>query len=312
MTRFTLLVLHKQGHSLGCYDVETGKQTAEVPTAEFPHEMCLHPDRSRLYITEYGLRGVETPGKGGTTVAILDVRAKVISDRISTGEYDRPHGIAAHSCGKLLVTSETSNSLLVFDLENGKRLAAIEVQGGVPHMTAVSPGGKLAFTANIGSGNLTAVDLESFEVLEHVQVLGRPEGMAFSSCGRRLYVANRESAAVVVVDCCLLEMVAQIKTGNGPVRAVISPDGARLVVPLFFQDALEILSLEESRVMSTVQVGRQPAGTAVSPDGSLAFASCEQEDAVYVVDLETAQVVNRIRTGKGPDAMVCLRASEVG
>jgi YVTN family beta-propeller protein len=312
MTKFTLLVLHKEGHSLGYYDVETGRQTAEVATSDFPHEMCLHPDRNRLYIAEYGLRGVETPGKGGNTVAILDVGAKSIVGRISTGEYDRPHGIAAHSRGRLCVTSETRNSLLVFDLGSGQELAAIDVRQETPHMTAVAPEAMLAFTANMGSNALTAIDLESFQVLRHVPVLSRPEGMAFSPCGGRLYVTNRESAAVVVVDCCLMEMSGRIETGKGPVRAAMSPDGARLVVPLFFQDALQILDLGEGRVANTVQVGRQPAGAAVSPDGTLAFASCELEDAVYVIDLEGGRVVDRIGTRKGPDAMVCLAASEVG
>ena len=59
-----VVVLHTLEASLGCYDVSSGREIFRLPTAEFPHGLCLCPERQRLYVTEYGLPGVASEGRG--------------------------------------------------------------------------------------------------------------------------------------------------------------------------------------------------------------------------------------------------------
>jgi len=306
-----LFVLHRLEASLAAYDVASGRERFRVPTGPFPHEMCLSPDRSRLLVAEYGLHGATAEGEGGNTVGVFDVRRAERVATIGLGRYRRPHGIAAHSGGRLFVTCEPQRTLLILRLEDHTVLHAVDVDQDVPHLVAVSPDGRTAFTANIGPGTLSAVDVAMGSVLRHVKVLDRPAGMAFSPDGRVLYVAHRDGAALALVDTTRLELLGRIETGRGPTRVAVTPDGRRAAFPLAYEDAVQIADVEAGTVTHTIPVGRRPAGAAMSADGRVLFVSCEHERRVYAVDLARAEVAGELATGEGPDAMACLDLAEV-
>jgi YVTN family beta-propeller protein len=308
--KYTLLVLHKLEHSFGYYDVQGGKQLKCIRTGSYPHEICLNPSRDKIYIAEMGVRGIESEGQGGSTVAVFDLRSGDRLSTIETGKYDRPHGIATHGY-RLYVTSESTRHLLVFDLVSETMICAINLAQECAHMVGISPDGKRAYTANIRSNTITEVDTKGCEVVRHIAVPDRPEGMTFSPDGLFIYCACREAGRIAVIDCERGEMVGQVETGHGPVRVVITPDGKRLAVPLFHSASVEFIDTENSVVSHTKALGPHPAGTCISPDGKLVFVSCEDENLVYVFDMENMEIVQKIKTGDGADAMVCLFSPEV-
>jgi YVTN family beta-propeller protein len=310
MNEYILLVLHKLEGSFGYYDVKTGERLALIKTLPYPHEICLDPARERIYIAEMGVRGIESKGPGGHTIAVFDVRSRQQSAEIDTGSYDRPHGLATFG-DRLYVTSESTKHLLVYDLHTEKLVRAVYLDQDCAHMVSIAPGGETAYTANIGSDSITAVDTTKNRVLYHVPVPERPEGMVFSPDGSLMYCVCREAGAVAVVDCKRGEVVDRIPTGHGPVRVVITPDGGRLGIPLFHSAAVQIADTQSRTVTHTLQVGPHPAGACISPDGKLVFMSCEEENLVYVFNMDNLALKQRIRTGKGADAMVCLFRSEM-
>ena len=310
MKDYTLLVLHKLEHSFGYYDVRSGQQLASIPTREYPHEICLSPDRKKVYIAEMGVRGIESEGAGGHTIAVFDARSREALSTIDTGKFDRPHGVATFD-NRLYVTSESTKYLLAYDLDSEEMLEAIYLDQECAHMVGISPDGSRAYTANIWSNSLTEVDTTALQVVRHIPVPERPEGMAFSPDGKLMYCVCREARSVAVVDCARGIMLDRIETGHGPVRVVITPEGDRLAIPLFHSAAVEVADTASRKVTQTIKVGPHPAGTCISPDGNLVFMSCEDENLVYVFDLETLEIVQKIRTGDGADAMVCLFAPEL-
>ncbi len=310
MSEYRLLVLHKLEHSFGYYDVGTGKRVALNSTRPYPHEICLDPGRKKVYIAEMGVRGIESEGAGGHTVAVFDLKSKQRIGTIDTGRYDRPHGIVTFG-NRLYVTSESTRHLLVCDLVSGQLVKAVPLEQECAHMVAVDPPGEKVYTTNIGSNSVTAVDTGALQVLGHIPVPERPEGMAFSPDGRRMYVVCREAECVAVIDGRNGEVEGKITTGDGPVRVVITPDGRRLVIPLFHSAAVEIVDTAAGAVTHRLPVGPHPAGTCISPDGRLVFISCEDENRIYVIEMETMEIIQLIETGEGPDAMICLLAPEL-
>ena len=310
MDEYVLIVLHKTDESFAYFDVNTGVSLDRIKKRPFPHEICLSPDRKKVYIAEMGVRGVETDGPGGHTVAVYDTKSRVRLSTIDTGVYDRPHGLAAHANGRLFVTSESTKHLLIYDIDSEKLLHAVFLDQECAHMVNVAPDGKRAYTANIFSNSITEVDGESGMVLRHIDVLERPEGMEFSDDGTLLYVVNRESHAVSIVDRELGRQIDTIKTGNGPVRLVKTPEN-KLAIPLFHSAAVQIVDTSSRKVTHTIPVGPHPAGTAISPDGKLVFISCEDENLVYIMSMQTTKVIRTIKTGPGCDAMVCINKTEM-
>lgn len=307
---YILLVLHKLEHSFGYYDVRSARQLSVHPTRAYPHEICLDPDRKNIYIAEMGVRGIESDGPGGHTVAVFDLKSRQQLSTLDTGEFDRPHGIATFG-NRLYVTSESTKHLLVFDLDKEEVLATVYLDQECAHMVGISPDGNRAYTANIWSNSITEVDTNSFTVVRNILVPERPEGMVFSPDGLLMYCVCREARTVAVVDTTSGKMIDRIVTGDGPVRVVITPDGNQLAIPLFHSAAVQLADTASRMVSHTFPVGPHPAGTCISPDGQLVFMSCEDENLVYVFDMETMDIVQRIPTGDGADAMVCLYDSEI-
>ena len=270
MNEYILLVLHKLEDTFGYYDVQTGDQLYTLKTRPYPHEICLDPKREKIYIAEMGVRGIESEGPGGHTIAVFDLKTREQISEINTGKYDRPHGVATFG-DRLFVTSESTKHLLIYDLVSEDLLSAVNLDQDCAHMVSVTPDGKTAYTANIWSNSITAVDTAKHRVLYHLPVPERPEGMAFSPDGSLMYCVCREARAVVVVDCRKGQVVDRIKTGHGPVRVVITPDGSRLCLPLFHSAAVQIADTKTRKVTHTFPEGPHPAGTCISPDGYLVF-----------------------------------------
>ncbi len=310
MTDYLLLVLHKLEHSFGYYDVSSGRRLATLDTRPYPHEICLDPGRRKAYIAEMGVRGIESDGPGGHTVAIYDVKSRLYEGAIDTGQYDRPHGLVTFG-NRLYVTSESTRHLLVFDLQTEKLIKPVFLDQECAHMVAIAPEGDTAYTANILSNSITAVNTRSLEVRYHIPVPERPEGMAFSPDGKWMYCVCREAQKVAVIDCEIGKMVNAIDTGHGPVRVVITPDGSRLAIPLFHSAAVQVADTLSQKVTHTIPVGHHPAGTCMSPDGKVVFMSCEDENRVYAFDMDSLEIVQKIDTGEGADAMVCLYITEL-
>ena len=185
MNEYMLLVLHKLEGSFGYYDVQTGQQLALIKTRPYPHEICLDQAREKIYIAEMGVRGIESEGPGGHTIAVFDIRSGQRTGEIDTGSYDRPHGVATFG-SRLYVTSESTKHLLVYDLDTERLVRAVYLDQDCAHMVSIAPDGETAYTANIGSDSITAVSTAQNRVLYHIPVPKRPEGMVFSPDGNHI------------------------------------------------------------------------------------------------------------------------------
>ena len=310
MNNTILVILHKTGQSFAYYDVQTGKTLRSIDTKPFPHEICLSPDRKSFYVAEMGVRGVESTGPGGHTIAIYRTGTGEKTGEIDTGKYDRPHGLVTHANGRLYVTSESTQYLLIYDLNKNELIQKVYLGQKCAHMVNTSHNGNRAYTANIFSNTITEIDTTDGRVIRHITVPERPEGMVCAPDDSLIYVVCREAKRIAVIDAAHGEWIDSIPTGNGPVRIAMTPDGSQFVIPLFHSAAVQVID-RVTKVTQTLDVGPHPAGVAISPDGGLFFISCEDEQQVYVFDMHTKELLNKIKTGPGCDAMVCLDRREI-
>lgn len=70
--------------TLGYYDVATGRQLNVISTSAFPHEICLSPDRKKIYIDKMGVSGIESEGSGGHTIAVYDAKTRALLSTIDS------------------------------------------------------------------------------------------------------------------------------------------------------------------------------------------------------------------------------------
>jgi YVTN family beta-propeller protein len=293
-----LLVVNKSESTLSFVHAPSRTEVAEVETGFAPHEVALSPDGRWAYVSDYG-----TGPEPGNTVTIVDVAARSTVGTIDLGAHTRPHGITVAGDGSVWVTTEGTAHLLKLDPET--RTVVLEAETGqqVTHMVVVtSPLGR-AFTANIGSGTVTAVDAETGEVLAHLRTGAGAEGLALSPDGQRVYVANRSAGTLSEIDVASSTVTRSLEVGDFPIRVEVMPDGSRALVSNAQANELAVVDLAQWTVERRIPVGAVPVGIQITPDGLQAYVANTQADKVSVVDLQRWEVVGEIVAGAEPDGM---------
>ena len=314
-----LLVGNKSGHTLWALDLETGEKRASFETGLGPHEVEVSPDRRFAVVSNYGER--DAPGN---SLTVVDWPAGKVARVMDLGGDTRPHGMAFLPDGRLAVTTEGSDHLLVVDVGQGAVLQRIRVGEGVAHMVAVSHGGRLAWVTNISAGTLEKVDLEAGAVVGTVATGAGAEGVAVARDEQEVWVTNRADDTVSVVDADSLEILATLDSVGFPIRVAVTPDQRWALVTNAVAATLSVFDVAERSLAATVELaepdveyretllGRAalPIGIVIHPDGSQAFVAVSGGDEVAVIDTAAWEIRSRWQTGREPDALGVILAGD--
>lgn len=167
----TILATSEEDHSLAI--IKEGREpavTARVIVGERPRNAAFLP----------GNRAI-VPGELDASLSIVDLKAAKVVRTIKLAENDRPMGVDVMSNGLVVVTTGRGGRLLVVDPRDkaaAKPVVASFVVGQRPWGVALSPDGKLAFTANGPGNDVTIVDLTRLQTLGSIPVGSSPWGVA--------------------------------------------------------------------------------------------------------------------------------------
>jgi YVTN family beta-propeller protein len=315
----TLLVLNKSDDTISFIDLATSAVKATLPTGDGPHEIAVSADGKTAVITNYG-----DTAKPGNTLSVVDVPGKQVLRTIDLGSYSRPHGIVWLQGDEVAVTVEASKALLIVGVNEGKVKHAIATDQVGSHMVAVSSKHRRAFTANIGSGSTTVIDLAANKRVTDVATGRGAEGIAVAPDGSEVWVTNRDANTVSIVDPGTLKVTATLEPGEIPIRVKFTPDGTRALIsnaksgdvavfdtvtkkkiariPMLAEG--EPLPKGESRpLVSQFGSGPVPVGILMPEPLSLAFVANTNADTITVIDLNAFKIVNRLKAGREPDGL---------
>lgn len=312
----TLLVANKSEASVTLFELPAAKAVATLATGEGPHEVAVSPDARRAIVTDYGVRG-----KPGRSLTLVDVPKRELLGRIELPEGSKPHGVQWLDNRRAVVTAEGVRSLLLVDVDARKVTQTIVVDQDVAHMLAADPATGRAFTANIGSGTATAVDLQSGEKLQDLASGAGSEGIALARGGAELWVTNRAADTVTVFNAATLEKLADIPLAGFPIRAEADEARGLVYVTIPAVDALVAIDVAKrqeawridfdippDRTRKTLFGDRLPdssipIGVQLSGDGKHLFVAHTNSHVVSVWDADTREQVRVIASGLEPDGM---------
>jgi YVTN family beta-propeller protein len=313
----TLVVANKAEATVSLVDLPAGKVVATLPVGTGPHEVAVSPSGKLALIANYG--GPEPAGEG-STLTLIDVPAARVLKTIDLGEYHRPHGMVFLDERRVLVTAQVNKALLEVDVETGKIAAAVTTGQELSHMVAVTPDGRRAFVANVGSGSVTAIDLQEKKRLQDIRTGDGAEGIAVTPDGKQVWVANRAADTVSVIDAASLEVLGSLPSTGFPIRAEVTPDGRRVLVSNAKAGDLSVFTTADRKLERRIPLeiaappsdGKAPAdfgsssvpvGIEIAPDGKRAYVAHSGADQISIVDLESWKRVGSLTAGKVPDGM---------
>ena len=293
----TLLIGNKGEDSVSFVDLRTGKELGKSPTGKMPHEIAVSPDGKQAAVVAYGDK----------TVDIFDIATRAKVKTIDLAPNHGPHGIAWLKDGRLVMTTERSQSLTVVDPKAGKVTGSISTGQQGTHMVAISADAARAYTANIESGTVSVIDLEAGAKLRDLAVGGKPEAIALADGGKTLWVGDLEGHRVQAFDTTSFEKLAEVKTGAVPIRVAASPDGKWVVTSNVMAGTLTVIDAKTRAKARDITVsGRPQAGQVTilfSADGKRLYAAETGADQVAEIDLASGEVLRRLPAGKNGDGL---------
>lgn len=300
-----LLIGNKGEDTVSFVDLTTGKELGRSPTGKMPHEIAISPDGTQAAVVAYG----------GKTIDLFDVATRAKLKSIDLTPNEGPHGIAWLKDGRIIVTTERSQSIAIVDPATGAVTASIKTDQPGTHLVAVTTDGTTAYTSNIPAGTVTVIDLAGARKLRNVAVGGRPEGIALSRDELVLWVGDLEGSRVQAFDTDTFDKLTEVRTGATPIRVAASPDGRWIVTSNLGAGGLTIIdAATRQHVRDVVISGEADAGQVTilfSADGKLIYAAETGRDTIAEVDLATGKVLRRLPAGKNGDGLAIADGSKV-
>jgi DNA-binding beta-propeller fold protein YncE len=315
----TLVIANQQGASATILDAATLKPIATLPVGNGPHEVAISADGRWAVVTNYGDRDAQ-----GNTLSVIDLAAATpaVVRTIDLGEHRRPHGVAFAASGtKLLVTSETTQQLLLVDFASGRVDTALATNGRLSHLVTTQRDGRRAWTANMTDSTITEFDVELRRTVRTYRGAPTGESIAATPGGVQVWVASPSAHTVTIYDGALATKLTELTGFGAPYRVGISRSGGVAVVtdpPLNTVWLYEIGSNKQlARIDLGTEKGLSPmplpaAGTAptASPEGvtfdpiaDFAYVSLHGTNQVVAIDIGKKKVVGFGNVGSGPDGI---------
>ena len=300
-----LLTADKGAQALSIIDPHVGKQLAQVPEGGVTgHEVVASPDGRTAYVPIYGNSGVGKPGTDGQIVDVIDLSTRKVTGRVDFGHGVRPHcPMIGPKDGLLYITTELNKSISIIDPKTLKIIGSIPTDQPESHMLALSRDGRRGYTANVGPGTVSVLDIEARKVITVIPISKQTQRIAVSPDGKLVFTSDQTKPQLAVIDTdsnTVKTWVTLPGTGYGTAP---TSDGRWLIVAVPSVNKVAVVDLEKMKVVHTIDVPRSPQEVLVRPDDKMAYVSCDHSNQVAAIDIGSWKVEKLIDAGKGTDGL---------
>lgn len=303
----SLLVVNQGDATLSFVDTDTNRQLDALPEGVpkmVAHELATSPDRKFAYVPLYGDAGVGKPGSNGDVMLVVDLATRKIVNKVEFGHGVRPHCVVYEPKSNLLyVTTELDKSVTVIDPKTLKIVGSVPTTQEQSHMLAVSHDGKRGYTANVGAGTVSVLDLAGRKFVKTISIAPVTQRIAISNDDKWVFTSDQTKPRMAVIDTATNEIAHWIELPALGYGSAATPDGKFLLVSMVPADSFAVVDLKTLAVVRTVKVGPRPQEVLIRPDGKVAYVSCFGGHQVAVVDLATWEVTGMIDVGQKADGM---------
>jgi len=303
--RGSLLVANKGDQSLGIIDPVAGQQVAAVAEGGVTaHEVITSPDGKLAYAPIYGDSGVGKPGSDGSNLVVIDIAARKVVGNLDFGKGVRPHcPIFGPKDGLLYVTTELENSVTVIDPRTLKIVGAIPTGQAESHMLAISRDGLRGYTANVGPGTVSALDMKARKTIAIIPISKNTQRISLSVDDRLAFTADQTKPQLAVIDTATNKLKTWIPLPDLGYGAAPTPDGRWLLIALPKANKVAAIDLKTLQVARTFDTPSAPQEVIVRPDGKEAYVSCDASGKVAALNLVDWKVEKLIDAGKAADGL---------
>lgn len=298
-----MLVVANQGdHTALLIDPRTREQLMKVTVGINGHEVAVSPDSRLAYVPIYGNSGVGRPGTDGQEIDVIDLREHKQIATIELGKPLRPHRAAFGPEGLLYVSAELDRALDVIDPATRKVLAEIPTGASESHMFVISPDGSRAYTANVGPGSVSVLDLKNRSLVTVIPVAKTVQRISITPDGKRVFTHDQDSPRIAVIDAATNKIASWISVPSTVYSSSPTPDGRKLIANSHV-GKLFVIDLASYKLDESFDIPPAIGEVLITPDGKFAFISCPQAGVIEVFDVLNNKLLEPIHLTRGVDGL---------
>jgi YVTN family beta-propeller protein len=252
----------------------------------------------------YGNSGVGKPGTDGQNMVVIDLAARKIVGNVDFGHPVRPHLPAfGPKDGMLYVSTELDHTISIIDPKTLKIIGSIPTGQPESHMFVLSHDGRRGYTANVGPGTVSVLDIAARKTLTVIPISGNTQRISISPDDHWVFTADQTQPRMAVIDTTSDKVKNWIPMTSVGYGSTPTADGGWLLVALERTNQVAVIDLSTMKVAHTIDVCADPQEIVENPDGKRAYVSCMAADKVAEFDLNTWKVTREIATGKTTDGL---------
>jgi len=305
-----LLVAQKGEASLGIIDPSAGKLIASVDEDGITgHEVVASPDGRLAYVPIYGNSGVGQPGTDGSKLVVIDIATRKIVGTVDFGRGVRPHmPLIGPKDGLLYVTTELDQTVTLIDPKTLKIVGAIPTGQPESHMLALSHDGRRGYTANVGPGTVSVLDIAARKTLAVIPISKSTQRISITPDDKWVFTADQTKPQLAAIDTATNKVARWIALEGIAYGTAPTLDGRYLLVTLSENSKVAVVDLNTMQVVRSVQTPADPEEVLMRPDGKVAYISCVSSHQIAEVDLATWKVTRTIQDGNHSDGIAWAAA----
>jgi len=297
-----LFVANQFDHTANLVDLATRKPIARVGVDVNGHEVTVSPNRKLGFVPIYGNSGVGKPGTDGATIQVVDLKAGRTVNVINLGKPVRPHCAKFGPDGMLYVSAELAKAIYVVDPQTGRVLGEAPTGAEESHMFVISPDGHRAYTANVGPGSVSVVDLQKRTLVTVIAVAQHVQRISISPDGKYVFTHDQGAPRIAVIDTATNKLARWIDLPATVYSSTPTPDGKLLVANAPSGKAF-VIDLSSEKVTGTYPIPEAIGEIAVDASGEFAFISCPAKGTIEVLNLRAAKLEEPIVMTPGVDGL---------
>ncbi|MDE3199498.1 MAG: beta-propeller fold lactonase family protein [Acidobacteriota bacterium] len=300
-----LLVAVKGEQKLAIVNPATLKVLGKVDEAGFTgHEVAASPDGKFAFVPVYGNSGVGSPGTNGTKMVKIDLATQKIVGTLDFGHGVRPHcPVFGPKDGMLYVTTELDKTVSVVDPNTMKIVGSIPTGQEQSHMLAISHDGLRGYTANVGPGTVSVLEMKARKLIKVISISGDTQRIAISNDDRWVFTADQTKPQLAVIDTKTLSVTKWIPIDGMGYGGAMMHDGRWFLMTVPKKSEIQVVDLKTMQVARKISTMADPEEVIITPDDKTAWVSSPATGSVAQIDLAKWEMVHKVETGHNSDGL---------
>ena len=306
-----LVVVNQGDKDVSLVDPASEQQIATISedvTTMHGHEAATSPDGRLAYVPIYGNVGVGKAGLNGHEMVVIDIPERKIIHRVQFSHGVRPHCVIYNRHdGLLYVTTELDQDVTIIDPRTLKIVGTISTGQEQSHMLAISHDGSRGYTANVGPGTVSVLDMKARKTIAIIPISGETQRISVSNDDSMVFTSDQTKPQLAVIDTATNKVKAWVPLPGLGYGTAATKDGRSLLVAIPAKGVVAVVDLGTLKVVRTIAVPSAPQEVLVRPDGKVAYVSCNVKHEVAAIDLSNWKVQKLIDVGAGDDGLAWAR-----